>query len=86
MSIIGSDRSGPRIQCRVFKESGACRNGSRFYIEKIEQLVVDALRLQLSNPKLIREYVKAYRDERIGTNPRHDLPAFPIECVALNRA
>jgi site-specific DNA recombinase len=64
MSIIGSDRSGPRIQCSVFKESGACRNGSRFYIEKVEQLVVDALRLQLSNPKLIREYVKAYRDER----------------------
>lgn len=64
MSIIGSDRSGPRIQCSVFKESGACRNGSRFYIEKVEQLVIDALRLQLSNPKLIREYVKAYRDER----------------------
>lgn len=64
MSIIGSDSSGPRIQCSVFKESGACRNSSRFYIEKIEQLVVDALRLQLSNPKLIREYVKAYRDER----------------------
>lgn len=64
MSIIGSDRSGPRIQCSVFKETGACHNGSRFYIEKIEQLVVDALRLQLSNPKLIREYVKAYRDER----------------------
>ena len=38
--------------------------GPRFYIEKIEQLVLDALRLQLSNPKLIREYVKAYRDER----------------------
>jgi site-specific DNA recombinase len=64
MSIIGSDNSGPRIQCSVFKESGACRNAARFYIEKVEKLVVDALRLQLSNPKLIREYVKAYRDER----------------------
>jgi Recombinase zinc beta ribbon domain len=64
MSIIGSDRSGPRIQCSVFKESGACSNGARYYIEKIERLVIDALRLQLSNPKLIREYVKAYRDER----------------------
>jgi site-specific DNA recombinase len=64
MSIIGSDRSGPRIQCSVFKESGACNNGSRYYIEKIERLVIDALRLQLSNPNLIREYVKAYREER----------------------
>src|ERR1700722_5119851 len=64
MSIIGSDRSGPRIQCSVFKESGACRNGSRFYIDKVEKLFVNALRLQLSSQKLIREYVKAYRDER----------------------
>jgi site-specific DNA recombinase len=64
MSIIGSDRSGPRIQCSVFKESGACENAARYYIQKIERLVVDALRFQLSDPNLIREYVKAYRDER----------------------
>jgi len=48
----------------VFKESGACSNGSRYYIEKIEQLVVDALRLQLSTPDLVGEYVKTYRAER----------------------
>jgi site-specific DNA recombinase len=64
MSIIGSDRSGPRVQCSVFKESGACSNGSRYYVEKIERLVVDALRLQLSKPDLIGEYVKTYRAER----------------------
>jgi site-specific DNA recombinase len=64
MSIIGSDRSGPRIQCSVFKESGACNNAARYYVQKIERLVVDALRLQLSNPSLIREYVKAYREQR----------------------
>ena len=64
MSIIGSDRSGPRIQCSVFKESGACDNAARYYIQKIERTVVGALRLQLSDPALIREYVKIYRDER----------------------
>jgi site-specific DNA recombinase len=64
MSIIGSDRSGQRIQCSVFKESSACTNSARYYIEKIERLVIEALRTQLSNPKLISEYVKAYRDER----------------------
>ena len=64
MSIVGSDRSGPRIQCSVFKESGTCDNAARYYIQKIERLVVDALRLQLSDPALIREYVKTYREER----------------------
>jgi site-specific DNA recombinase len=64
MSIIGSDRSGPRIQCSVFKESGSCDNAARYYVHKIERLVVRALRLQLSNPALIREYVKTYREER----------------------
>jgi site-specific DNA recombinase len=64
MSIIGSDRSGPRVQCSIFKESGTCENAARYYIEKIERVVIGALRVQLSNPDLIREYVKAYRDER----------------------
>jgi site-specific DNA recombinase len=67
MSIIGSDRSGPRIQCNVFKESGACDNAARYYVQKIEGIVVGALRQQLSDPNLIREYVKAYRDERNRT-------------------
>jgi site-specific DNA recombinase len=48
--IIGSDRSGPRIQCSVFKESGTCENGARYYVDKIERLVIGALRVQLSNP------------------------------------
>jgi site-specific DNA recombinase len=64
MSIIGSDRSGPRIQCSVFKESGTCDNAARYYIQKIEKLVIGALRLQLSDPAIIREYVKTYREER----------------------
>jgi site-specific DNA recombinase len=64
MSIIGSDRSGPGIQCSVFKESGTCDNAARYYIQKIEKLVIGALRLQLSDPAIIREYVKTYLEER----------------------
>jgi site-specific DNA recombinase len=64
MSIIASDRSGPRIQCSVSKESGACSNSTRYYVQKIERIVIEALRLQLSEPELIRGYVKAYREER----------------------
>lgn len=64
MSISGSDRSGPRVQCSTFKESGTCDNGSRYYIEKVERLVVDALRLQLADPALVSEFVISYRKER----------------------
>ncbi|WP_249729459.1 MULTISPECIES: recombinase family protein [unclassified Chelatococcus] len=64
MTIIGRDRSGPRIQCSTRRESKACDNGARYYVEKIERLVVDALRIQLASPTLIREYVEAYREER----------------------
>jgi site-specific DNA recombinase len=64
MTIIGADRSGSRIQCSVHKESGSCENGARYYVAKIERLVIDALRTQLNEPDLIREYVKAYREER----------------------
>ena len=64
MSIIGSDRSGPRIQCNAFKESGACKNAARYYVQKIEAIVIGALRTQLANPALIKEYVRAYREER----------------------
>jgi site-specific DNA recombinase len=64
MTIIGADRSGPRIQCSVHKESGSCENGTRYYAAKIERLVIDALRTQLGEDDLIKEYVKAYREER----------------------
>lgn len=64
MSIAGADRSGPRIQCSAYKEAGSCSNSARYYVEKIERLVVDSLRTQLSDPDLIGEYVKAYREER----------------------
>ena len=62
--LIGSDRSGPRVQCSVLKRPGACENAARYYIAKIELLVVDALRVQLDKPDLIKEYVKTYREER----------------------
>lgn len=64
MTITGRDRSGPRVQCSAFRESGSCSNGARYYVEKIERLVVDALRIQLANPRLVAEYVDAYRTER----------------------
>jgi len=40
------------------------RKSARYYVEKLEGLVIGALRVQLSNPDLLKEYVKAYREER----------------------
>ena len=64
MSLIGVDRSGPRIQCSTSRESGSCTNKSRYYVERIEGHVVYVLRLQLSDTSMIAEYVRAYREER----------------------
>ncbi|MGO4833633.1 recombinase family protein, partial [Rhizobiaceae sp. 2RAB30] len=64
MTMVGSDRSGPRIQCSTYRESRSCANGARYYIEKVERLVIDALRQQLADPELISEYVAEYRAER----------------------
>jgi site-specific DNA recombinase len=64
MTILGADRSGPRIQCSTHRESGSCPSGSRYYVEKIEHIVIQALRLQLSDPLMLDHYVKEYRAER----------------------
>ena len=64
MMIVGRDRSGPRIQCSTMRESGSCTNKARYYVEKIENGVVGALRTKLANPALVQEYVREYVQER----------------------
>ena len=64
MPILGSDRSGSRIQCSTYKENGSCKNGARYCIEKLEHAVVHALHSQLTNPTLIVDYIETYTEER----------------------
>ncbi|PSJ51771.1 hypothetical protein C7I85_29205 [Mesorhizobium soli] len=64
MAMIGRDRSGPRIQCSTYGESGSCTNGARYYVERIEERVIDVLRYQFADTRIIDEYVRAYREER----------------------
>lgn len=64
MVISGSDRSGQRIICSTFKESGSCSNRGRYYIEKVERIVLDALRQQLADPDVIAAYLKRYQAKR----------------------
>ena len=70
MPILGSDRSGSRIQCSTYKENGSCKNGAHYYIEKLEHAVVHALRSQLTNPTLIADYIETYTEERRSKQQR----------------
>ncbi|MGA0532619.1 recombinase family protein [Hansschlegelia sp. KR7-227] len=64
MGLVGHDKSGPRIACSTYRESRSCANSSRYYVERIERMVVDAVRIHLSDPDLINEYVATYCSER----------------------
>ncbi|WP_082553961.1 recombinase family protein [Rhizobium sp. Leaf453] len=64
LSIVGADRSGPRVVCSNHKESRSCDNNGRYYVEKIERQVIDTLRIQFADTAIIDAYVKEYQAER----------------------
>ncbi|PWE57587.1 recombinase family protein [Metarhizobium album] len=64
LSIVGADRSGPRVVCSTHKESGTCDNNARYYVEKIERKVIDTLRMQFADTDVIDAYVKEYEAEQ----------------------
>jgi site-specific DNA recombinase len=64
MAMTGCDRSGPRIRCSRNRESGSCSNSAKYYIDKIERLVLDRLKNQIDNPKLMGQFIEAYLAER----------------------
>ncbi|MGO7157141.1 recombinase family protein [Rhizobium leguminosarum] len=73
MSILGADRSGPRVICSTHKESGSCANNARYYIEKIERDVIDRLREMFADTSIIDAYVEEYKAEskRIAAERRN---------------
>lgn len=77
LSIIGSDRSGPRVQCTVNKESGTCSNDARYYVEKIERDVMDRLREMFADTSYIDAYVTEYQAEskRLAAERRNNRSA-----------
>ncbi|WP_276120984.1 recombinase family protein [Pararhizobium qamdonense] len=64
LSIVGADRSGPRVVCSTHKESRSCDNGGRYYVEKIEKQVIDTLRIQFADTAIIDAYVREYEAEK----------------------
>ncbi len=88
MSLMGHDRSGPRIQCTQNRESGSCDNGVRYYIEKIESLVLSRLQSQIDNPKLMGQFVEAYLAERraLSADARRDKVKIAAKIATCQRA
>ena len=54
---------GIRVKCTRHIESRSCTNDKKYRLDKIEDAVISGLRQQLSNPALLVEYVKAFREE-----------------------
>lgn len=64
MGLVGKDTSGYRVQCSRYRESTSCDHKRKYYIERIEDEVLNSLRLQFSDTSIIEIYVAAYQDEQ----------------------
>jgi site-specific DNA recombinase len=88
MAMTGSDRSGPRVRCSRNRESGSCDNSTKYYVDKIERLVVDRLKVQIDNPKLMGRFVEAYLAERraLSADARRDKVKIAAQITTCQRA
>jgi site-specific DNA recombinase len=65
MSVFGADKSGKvRLRCTASAESGSCPDPKTFYLVAVEEEVVSLLRRELKRPRVLREFVAAYIEER----------------------
>ena len=65
MIVAGRDGSGrTRLRCSKALESGTCPDPKTFYADVVEAAVLSGLRREMQDPAVIREYVKAYVEER----------------------
>ncbi|RUU03977.1 recombinase family protein [Mesorhizobium sp. USDA-HM6] len=64
LSVKDRDHGRVRIHCSTMRESGSCSNRKIFYMDQIEQAVLAGLQQHLKAPHLLKEYVRAYQDER----------------------
>ncbi|EUB97227.1 Resolvase domain-containing protein [Rhizobium sp. CF080] len=60
LTTTSTDKSGPRIMCSRYRESGDCANSGRYYLQKIEDDVVDRLRSIFSDTKYIDGFLTEY--------------------------
>jgi site-specific DNA recombinase len=66
MSSYGNEKKTGKIRvgCSTHKESRSCPDPRTFYLEWIEETVVETLKKGLAEPAVVERAVKAYEDER----------------------
>lgn len=65
LSSNGCDKSGrKRVRCSTDCESGTCPAPATFYLDTIEKVILDRLRVEFRDPQVVSAYVKEYHAER----------------------
>lgn len=65
MVTTGTDKSGrKRIRCSGFSQRGICDKPRTYYLNVVEDLILDTLRNELQHPEVISAYVQEYHAER----------------------
>ena len=65
LSVHDRDSTGKtRVRCSAVRENGSCTNRRIIYLPGIEAAVVDGMRDQLRDPRLIELYVSRYNETR----------------------
>ncbi|MFO1126750.1 MAG: hypothetical protein U1E25_16705 [Methylocystis sp.] len=58
------DHGRVRVHCSTMKEAGTCSNRKIFCLDEIEKAVLAGLQKHLKAPKLLKEFVRTYQEER----------------------
>jgi DNA invertase Pin-like site-specific DNA recombinase len=64
LSVKDRDHGRVRIHCSAMRESGSCSNRKIFYMDEIEKAVLAGLEQHLKAPHLLKEFARAYQEER----------------------
>jgi Recombinase zinc beta ribbon domain len=65
MSVHDRDKTGKtRIRCSAVRESGSCTNRRIVYLRDVEKAVLNGMREELKDQRLIESYARKYNEER----------------------
>lgn len=64
LSMKDRDHGRVRVHCSTMREAGTCSNRKIFYLDEIEKAVLAGLQQHLKAPKLLKEFVRTYQEER----------------------
>jgi hypothetical protein len=69
MHTGGKDKTGKtRLRCSAHVNSGSCPDPQTYYLDRVENLIIDSLCHHLDEPSLIEEYFQTYEAERRQLN------------------